>query len=303
MRPIATIRERTARLVRVPGAVRRRSGSAATRAKIVADARALVPDIPRDADAGHLVRAARRLVRRAAQDEFAREGVRQVRLPEGWGRTELRRADVPGDASFHAFVEETLAAIDIAPGSLERDDALELRDAPTSSDGYGLSPEVASDLASYLLGLARELTAADEQELEPQDEFFAGHATRIREDVRGALIRQVRVPLELKVALDRHERIEGGEPDPVLDTEDFTSQAGGPGDADATEEERRSFAQRAQAAYDFAQSEAGRAAFSMLRSGAERAYEMYGQRPAGGKTSSSDKSSDKTTGTKRPPRG
>lgn len=281
MKPISTLR---GRLRTVPTVVRRRSQGAVSRARILADARAIAPDIPRDADRGHLIRAARRLVRRAAQDEFAREGITQVRLPEELGRADLRRADVPGDASFHAFVEDVLSALDIAPSALERDDAVDLRRAPTSADRYGLSPEVAADLASYLLQRAVELDGAGEDELHDDgdvEDFFTTQATRIREDVRAALVRQVKVPLELKVALDRHERIETGDPsaegpgDPFV--EDFASPTGAPGDEDATEAERRSFSQRARAAYDFAQSEAGRTAFGMLRTGAEKAYEMYGK--------------------------
>lgn len=284
MKPIATIR---GRLGAVPAAVRQRADNSSVRSRLLADARAVVPELPRDADAGHLIRAARRLVRRAAQDEFAREGITQVRLPEGWGRLELRRADVPSEASFHAFVEDVLLAIDIGPSLLERDDAADLRTAPTSADRYGLSPEVAADLASYLLGRAFELeqelaSQRDAEAHDPQDieEFYAQQGQLIREDVRAALVRQVRVPLELKAALDRHERIESGRGPSdgfeMPDVDGFASPTGGPGDTEATEEERRSFAQRAQAAFDFAQSEAGRTAFSMLRTGAERAYEKYG---------------------------
>lgn len=288
MKPIDSIR---GRLSAVPEAVRQRTDSSSARARLLADARAVVPDLPRDADSGHLVRAARRLVRRAAQDEFAREGVTQVRLPEERGRAELRRADVPGEASFHAFVEDMLLALDFAPSPLERDDAVELRRAPTSSDQYGLSPEVAADLASFLLGKAYELDPG-EQDL---DAFFAERAEQLRDDVRGALVRQVRVPLELTVAMHRHELIENGQ-GPAAgfegpDVEGFASPTGGPGDEDATEEERRGFAQRAQAAFDFAHSEAGRTAFSMLRTGAGRAYERYGQREGDGKAPRSGRSS------------
>lgn len=281
MKPIDSIR---GRLSAVPEAVRQRTDNSSTRARLLADARAVVPDLPRDADSGHLVRAARRLVRRAAQDEFAREGVAQVRLPEERGRIELRRADVPGEASFHAFVEDMLLGLEFAPSPLERDDAVALRRAPTSADQYGLSPEVAADLASYLLGKAFELDP-EEHDL---GAFFAERAEQLRDDVRGALVRQVRVPLELKVALDRHELIENGQ-GPAAgfdgpDVEGFASPTGGPGDEDATEEERRSFAQRAQAAFDVAQSEAGRTAFGMLRTGAEKAYWRYGQGEGRGPT-------------------
>ncbi|MGP5684041.1 hypothetical protein [Brachybacterium alimentarium] len=281
MKPIATIR---GRLASVPATVRRRAENSSARSRVLADARAISPELPRDADSGHLIRAARRIVRRAAQDEFAREGVSQVRLPDGWGRVELRRADVPGDASFHAFVEDMLLALDIAPSVLERDDAVELLASPASADAYGLSPEVAADLASYLLGKALEL----DPDLGEGEEFFAEQSTQIRQDVRATLVRQVRVPLELKVALDRHERIESGQAPPTgfggPDISGFASQKGGPGDEDATDEERRGVVDRAQAAFDFAQSEAGRTAFSVLRSGAEKAYEAYGHREGDGKT-------------------
>lgn len=267
---IFTFRERLAAL---PGTVRKRAEESGTRASLIADARAVAPEIPRDAETGHLERAARRLLRRAAQDEFAREGISRLRLPEGASRAELRQADVPGDAAFHSFVEDVLSAVDIAPSPLERDDAVELREARGSSDAYGLSPEVASDLASFLLGRAFAL----QEDAAVLEDYLDEQATRIREEMRTALVRQVRVPLELKVAQDRHARIESGKVD-----EDFASPAGGPEDEHATAEERADFSRRARSAFEFAQSEAGRAAFGMLRSSAGRAagraYERYGHR-------------------------
>jgi hypothetical protein len=272
---IFTLRERLAAL---PGAVRRRAEAVGARASAVADARAVVPEIPRDAEAGHLERAARRLLRRAAQDEFAREGVTRVPLPEATGRADLRRADVPGDASFRAFVEDVLGAVDIRPSLLERDDAVALRDAPGSADAYGISPEVASDLASYLLGRAFALhreagtgpSAASavhggEGQEEPLEAYLDEQAVLIREDVREALVRQVRVPLELQVARERHERIEALGPGAG-----FVPAADGAG-ADAADLPRR-----ARAAFEHAQNEAGRAAFGALRTGAAKAYERYG---------------------------
>ena len=272
---IFTLRERLAAL---PGAVRRRAEAVGVRASAVADARAVVPEIPRDAEAGHLERAARRLLRRAAQDEFAREGVTRVPLPEATGRADLRRADVPGEASFRAFVEDLLSAVDIRPSLLERDDAVDLRDARGSADAYGISPEVASDLASYLLGRAfamhreagtgpgaasAERGAADSADL--LESYLEEQAALIREDVREALVRQVRVPLELQVARERHERIEALGPEAG-----FAPVADGAG-ADAADLPRR-----ARAAFEHAQNEAGRAAFGVLRTGAARMYGRYG---------------------------
>lgn len=272
---IFTLRERLAAL---PGAVRRRAEAVGVRASAVADARAVVPEIPRDAEADHLERAARRLLRRAAQDEFAREGVTRVPLPEATGRADLRRADVPGEASFRAFVEDLLSAVDIRPSLLERDDAVDLRDARGSADAYGISPEVASDLASYLLGRAfamhREAGtgpgaasaargAADSADL--LESYLEEQAALIREDVREALVRQVRVPLELQVARERHERIEALGPGAG-----FAPVADGAG-ADAADLPRR-----ARAAFEHAQNEAGRAAFGVLRTGAARMYGRYG---------------------------
>ena len=272
---IFTLRERLAAL---PGAVRRRAEAVGVRASAVADARAVVPEIPRDAEAGHLERAARRLLRRAAQDEFAREGVTRVPLPEATGRADLRRADVPGEASFRAFVEDLLSAVDIRPSLLERDDAVDLRDARGSADAYGISPEVASDLASYLLGRAfamhreagtgpgaasAERGAADSADL--LESYLEEQAALIREDVREALVRQVRVPLELQVARERHERIEALGPGAG-----FVPAADGAG-ADAADLPRR-----ARAAFEHAQNEAGRAAFGVLRTGAARMYGRYG---------------------------
>lgn len=263
---IFTLRERLAML---PGTVRRRAASTQVRMSVIADARAVAPEIPRDAEAGHLERAARRLLRRAAQDEFAREGVTRVSLPEETSRTELRRADVAGDASFHAFVEDVLSAVDIAPSLLERDDAVDLRDARGSSDAYGLSPEVASDLASYLLCRAYALhegTGAETGESDALEAYLEEQAALSRQDMREALVRLVRVPLELQVARERHERIEALGPE-------AGSLADGPGLAEGGDSH---FPQRARAAFEFAQNEAGRAAFGALRTGAAKAYERYG---------------------------
>ena len=255
---IFTLRERLAAL---PTTVRRRAGAATFRAAVVGDARAVAPEIPRDAEAGHLERAARRLLRRAAQDELAREGVARVPLPpETAGRAELRRADIAGDASFHAFVEDVLSAVDIAPSPLEREDAVALRDARGSSDAYGLSPEAASDLASYLLGRAFALSETGEEIAE----YLEEQSAVIRQDVRDTLVRQVRVPLELKVARERHRRFEAGE-GPILAD-----------DGDDIDEDGTDLSGRARAAFEFAQNEAGRAAFGALRTGAAKAYEKYG---------------------------
>ena len=261
---IFTLRERLAML---PGTVRRRAASTQARLSVIADARAVAPEIPRDAEAGHLERAARRLLRRAAQDEFAREGVTRVNLPEEAGRADLRRADVAGDASFHAFVEDVLSAVDIAPSLLERDDAVDLRAARGSSDAYGLSPEVASDLASYLLSRAftlHEGTGAEADASDALEAYLAEQAALIRQDIREALVRQVRVPLELKVARERHRRFEAGE-GPILAD-----------DGDDIDEDGSDLSGRARAAFEFAQNEAGRAAFGALRTGAAKAYEKYG---------------------------
>ncbi|MDV3295133.1 MAG: hypothetical protein LOY01_04845, partial [Brachybacterium paraconglomeratum] len=199
MRPVDELRDRL-------HAARRRAEIAGARADVLAQARAVVPELPRDADAGHLERAARRLVRRAAQDEFAREGITRIPVPEATGRAELRRADLASDAAFHAVVEDVLSAVEIVPSPLESDDAVALRDARASSDAYGLSPEVASDLASYLLGRAF-LLRDEERDL---DAYLDRHERQIREDMRSALVRLVRVPLELRSARERHNRIASG---------------------------------------------------------------------------------------------
>src|SRR5690625_3566953 len=128
VRPLAALRDR---FTHVPAAVLRRSESGAARAAVIDDVRAVFPDVPRDAGPERLIRHARRLVLAAARDEFAREGVELVDLPEGWGRAELRRADLAGEEAFRGFVEEVIGALDIVPSPLEKDDALELRGGGT----------------------------------------------------------------------------------------------------------------------------------------------------------------------------
>lgn len=272
MRPVDELRDRL-------HAARRRAEIAGARADVLAQARAVVPELPRDADAGHLERAARRLVRRAAQDEFAREGITRIPVPEATGRAELRRADLASDAAFHAVVEDVLSAVEIVPSPLESDDAVALRDARASSDAYGLSPEVASDLASYLLGRAF-LLRDEERDL---DAYLDRHERQIRDDMRSALVRLVRVPLELRSARERHNRIASGlAPEPAgtahgAGTGAGTAGGAGSGASGAGAAAREALSQRARSAMDHARAEAGRAALGALRSGAGRAFERYGR--------------------------
>lgn len=268
MRPVDELRDRL-------HAARRRAEIAGARADVLAQARAVVPELPRDADAGHLERAARRLVRRAAQDEFAREGITRIPVPEATGRAELRRADLASDAAFHAVVEDVLSAVEIVPSPLESDDAVALRDARASSDAYGLSPEVASDLASYLLGRAF-LLRDEERDL---DAYLDRHERQIRDDMRSALVRLVRVPLELRSARERHNRIASGLAPEPAGTAHGAGTAGGAGSgaSGAGAAAREALSQRARSAMDHARAEAGRAALGALRSGAGRAFERYGR--------------------------
>ncbi|MGP5414418.1 hypothetical protein [Brachybacterium paraconglomeratum] len=277
MRPVDELRDRL-------HAARRRAEIAGARADVLAQARAVVPELPRDADAGHLERAARRLVRRAAQDEFAREGITRIPVPEATGRAELRRADLASDAAFHAVVEDVLSAVEIVPSPLESDDAVALRDARASSDAYGLSPEVASDLASYLLGRAF-LLRDEERDL---DAYLDRHERQIRDDMRSALVRLVRVPLELRSARERHNRIASGlAPEPTgtahgAGTGAGTAGGAGSGASGAGAAAREALSQRARSAMDHARAEAGRAALGALRSGAGRAFERYSRGDDGG---------------------
>lgn len=194
--------------------------AARERSRLLAEARAIDPDLPRSADAAAVVRSARRLARRAAQDEYARDGVRHVTLPPDFGRAELRRADIPGDAEFQLFTQDVIGALDIAPSTLEADDARALLRSATARDGYGLGPEAAADLVSYLLSRAWALQEAELAErgapaARSEEEFVAQEAATIREEVREALVRLVRTPLELQIARRRHEEIEAGRSDPA----------------------------------------------------------------------------------------
>lgn len=296
MKPLEALRGHLAHL---PATVLRRSESSAARSAVIADVRGVFPDVPRDASPERLIRQARRLVLGAARDEFAREGVEVVELPQGWGRAELRRADIPGDAAFQGFVEQVITALDIVPSPLEKDDALELRDSPYSSDCYGLSLEASADLASYLLSRAWMLTALEAVEAAaelpgrralpadttpaPRDEheFFDAQAAALREEVRACLVRVVRVPLELRAALDRHAHLEdparAGEGDPGGGAANRGPKVLGSG-AGPSRRAREDFVKKASAAFDLARSETGRTAFGMLRDGAEKAYGAYGRR-------------------------
>lgn len=294
--------------------------AARERSRLLAEARAVDPDLPRSADAAAVVRSARRLARRAAQDEFARDGVRHVTLPPDFGRAELRRADIPGDAEFQLFTQDVIGALDIAPSALEADDARALLRSATARDGYGLGPEAAADLVSYLLSRAWALQQAElaerdsrgEATLLPEgtprseEEFVAKEAATIREEVREALVRLVRTPLELQIARRRHEEIEAGRSDPAPAAEregrpgrgepsgtspsaGAAGEDGGRGSSGAqgakvpldaawrftnSETGRRAFG----AANDFYRSEAGQKVFHAAKDGAGKLRKAYDRR-------------------------
>lgn len=182
----------------------RLTGPATPRDTALAGARAVAPDLPRTADAAVVTRRAHRLVLDAAVDEFAREGAELVDLPDGWGRAELREADLAADPALRAFVDELIEALRIAPSPLAREDALALRDGDYAADAYGFSLETAADLASYLLSRAWDMAPGGGTEAE----FLARQAELLRAGVRERLERLVRVPLELRTALARHEEVE-----------------------------------------------------------------------------------------------
>ncbi|WP_341854420.1 hypothetical protein [Brachybacterium sp. GPGPB12] len=186
MRPVDELRDRL-------HAARRRAEIAGARADVLAQARAVVPEPPRDADAGHLERAARRLVRRAAQDEFAREGITRIPVPEATGRAELRRADLASDAAFHAVVEDVLSAVEIVPSPLESDDAVARARRPRLV--RRLRTLARGRLRSRVLPAGPRLPRARDEERD-LDAYLDRHERQIRDDMRGALVRLVRVPLE-----------------------------------------------------------------------------------------------------------
>jgi hypothetical protein len=281
-------------LTAVPDAARRRALPPHSRGRILADARAIATELPYDAGPAHVERAALRMIRRAAQDEFAREGVTHLQLPPAWGRMELREADIPSSPAFESFVAEVAAAITIGPSRLDREDALELRDRPASSDGFGLSLEAAADLASYLLHQAwllrrveeRSGGAADGAILEPgtalpadtgdEQAYLAGRAAAAAEEVRGTLTRQVTVPLELRTALERHREITSERAPATAE-----GRRAGAAETGASRPGRPLFSQQAQAAISFAQSGASRATAHALRTGAVKAYELFDPKHSG----------------------
>lgn len=266
--------------------------AARERSRILGDVRAIAADLPRRADAAAVVRAARRLARAAAQDEFAREGVRLLTLPATIGRAELRRADLPGDAAFQQFVQDTIGALALAPSALEADDARALLRSPTSRDGYGLGPEAAADLVSYLLGRAWALQELDRAEEgaggEPtllpagaartEEEFVAEQAATVREEVREALVRLVRTPIELQIAVRRHEEVEAGTaPEPPAAEQGARVPLDAAWRFASSETGRKAFG----AANDLYRSETGRKVFHAAKDGAGKLRQAYDRRGEG----------------------
>lgn len=268
MRPLDALRDRL-------------EGAGSARAAVISDVREVLPGIPRSADAQRLIRHAHRLVLEAACHEFAREGTPLVDLPDGWGRAELRSADIPADPGFTAFVEDVIAALHIAPSDLAADDAAALLTSSYAADDYGLSLEASADLACFVLsrawlleGIERtqaleaplpQLPAHSAEVPHDEQEFFAAQAEQIPALVRERLQRLVSAPLELRRALERHEQIESGQ---LAARHGVTS---GVGEEPISRSLREDLTDRAQEALRRARSDVGRTAAGLLRESAGRA--------------------------------
>ncbi|MCS6711740.1 hypothetical protein JSY14_06790 [Brachybacterium sp. EF45031] len=262
--------------------------------------RSAFPDLPRHPSADDLLARARRLVREAAQAEFAREGVGLVDLPEGWGRAELQEAGLPSDPRFHALVESTLAVLTFPQEALRPEDARELLHGPGARDGHGLSLESASDLGGYLLLAARERRVTQEGEAGTAvgADDPTGDAQQLRDAARAALVRCVTAPLEMRRALAVHEAAENdptAAPGEAATGTVGTSGATGPTGSSGTTgegatgagprpsvgrqvpltERVRAVSDQAAALNDFVRSEAGQAAVSVLGMGAAKAWQLY----------------------------
>lgn len=191
--------------------------------RLIADLRSVIPSLPARLEPRDVVGACELVLRRAAEHEFAREGLdlvdALVDLPPAWGRRDLLVADIPSLPSYQAFVLTAAAAPslrEIAGGGASARSQL---DSPSARDEYGITLEAAGELVSFLLSRGWDLFGSD-LEFAPLEQTDAETDTgtdagrwnraelRAREIIAQTLQRVVTIPQALRAAQQEQVRVQ-----------------------------------------------------------------------------------------------
>lgn len=175
------------------------------------EVRSLLPEAPRRPTPEDLLFLARSVVRDAARAEFVREGLDAIDLPEDFRRADLQSANLLADRDHLAFLDRTLAVIDVRDVAPDAREAARVAHSPTSRDRCGLTLEAASVIASYLVGAAERL--GGERTDMPGDHaaFVAEQALAVRDAARETLGSLVTAPQELRAARALRAAVDAGE--------------------------------------------------------------------------------------------
>lgn len=277
------------------------------------EVRGVVPETPRAPSRADLEFLARSLVRDAVRAEFVREGLDAVDLPADFRRTDLQAAALLTDRDYLAFVDRTVALIQLRDPAPDAREARRVATAGTSRDRYGLTIEAATALASYIVAAAHRLdapAAAGDDRHAPGAEPTADEAAPLRDAARETLASLVTAPEELRAAMalrDAGGANANGTPGPAADvpssgaagtrmppldgaqqTRPSSADAGGrPGSSRGGRDERwrasdvRRLLDHADTARAFFESDTGRAAADLFRRGSSAMRDRAAQRRGG----------------------
>lgn len=185
---------------------------AAVSLQIGAEVRTVLPQAPRRPSPKDLLFLARVLAQDAVRAEFVREGLDAIAVPEGFSRADLAAADLLADRDYLAFMDRTLAVLDVRADAPSAREARAVTLSPSSADAHGFTLEATSTLASYLVDAAARLQGVPDR---PADrEIFAETQQRLlRDGARETLSALVTAPQELRWAMASRRRIAEGAAD------------------------------------------------------------------------------------------
>lgn len=185
---------------------------AAVSLQIGAEVRTVLPQAPRRPSPEDLLFLARVLAQDAARAEFVREGLDAIAVPEGFSRADLAAADLLADRDYLAFMDRTLAVLDVRADAPSAREARAVTLSPSSADAHGFTLEATSTLASYLVDAAARLQGVPDR-LADREIFAETQQRLLRDGARETLSALVTAPQELRWAMASRRRIAEGAAD------------------------------------------------------------------------------------------
>lgn len=162
------------------------------------------PQLPSKASATDLLSLAETLVIAAARDEFVREGLDYVDLPESWTRHDLREANIAETADFKRFSSVTLESLDLdEPRILSEPELVRVMEDSASADACGPTLEAAGAAVAFLVARALVMDPALAQGSHELREALDERLDSLSGTAAEQLVKMVTVPLELRQAVER----------------------------------------------------------------------------------------------------